>query len=51
LCDNLEIKLHRYPDIVLYLWLGTCDLTVKQHDGLIELKSRDKSSAITVFNV
>ena len=45
LCDNLEIKLHRYPDIVLYLWLGTCDLTVKQHDGLIELKSRDKSSA------
>ena len=44
MCDNLEIKLHHYPNIVLYLWLGTCDLTVKQHDGLIELKSRDISS-------
>jgi hypothetical protein len=46
---HIEIKLHRYPDIVLYLWLGTCDLTVKQHDGLIELKSRDKSSAIDLI--
>ncbi|CAC5391989.1 unnamed protein product [Mytilus coruscus] len=40
---NLEIELHRHPRIVLYLWLGTCNLTVKD-GGLIQLKSSDNSS-------
>jgi hypothetical protein len=58
LCDNLEIKLHRYPNIVLYLWLGTCDLTIKQHDGFIVKCTKSKSISgflvsisPTVFNV
>lgn len=42
--ENLEIELHRHPRIVLYLWLGTCNLTVKD-GGLIQLKSTDNSSA------
>ena len=26
---NLASKVEKYGDIVLYIWLGTCDLTVK----------------------
>ena len=26
---NLAVKVEKYGDIVLYVWLGTCDLTVK----------------------
>jgi len=38
--DNLEIKLHRHPRILLYIWVGTCNLTRKNGD-FIELKPRD----------
>lgn len=40
LMDNLEIKLHRHLRILLYIWVGTCNLTRKNGD-FIELKSRD----------
>ena len=41
--DNLELQLHRYPRIVFYVWLGTCDLT-KTEGKFIELKARDNSA-------
>lgn len=47
--DNLELKLHRYPRIVLYIWLGTCDLT-KKEGKFIELKARDNSAVSELIN-
>lgn len=41
--DNLELKLQIHPKILLYVWLGTCDLTTK-NGKFISLKSRDNSN-------
>ena len=41
--DNLELKLHKYPKIVLYIWLGTCNLT-KKEGKFIQLRARDNSA-------
>lgn len=41
--DNLELAIERYGPIVLYVWTGTCDLTVKE-GHFIQLKSRDNTA-------
>lgn len=46
--SNLESELDRHPRIVLYIFLGTCDLTVVDR-GLIKLNSRDNSSAYNLI--
>ena len=38
--DNLEVQLQRYPRIILYIWVGTCDLT-KKEGKFIYLRARD----------
>ena len=47
--DNLELFLHQHQNIVLYLWLGTCDLTVKQ-GKYISLRSKDNLTAYELIN-
>ncbi len=47
--SNLELELHRHPRIVLYIFLGTCDLTVIDK-GLVELKSKNNSSAYELID-
>lgn len=51
LVQNLEGTLRQYPnkDIVLYIWLGTCDLTVKE-GRFIYLRSKHSDSVRTVTN-
>ena len=41
--DNLELAIQRYGHIVLYVWAGTCVLTVKE-GHFIQLKSRDNTA-------
>lgn len=43
LVQNLENTLQHHPAIVLYVWVGNCDLTTKS-GPIIELKNRDSSS-------
>jgi hypothetical protein len=47
-CEWLKIRFGRsgtkYWGASVYLWLGTCDLTAKGQEGLIELRQRDNSS-------
>ena len=43
LVRKLETTLQSYPAIVLYVWVGNCDLTEKT-GPVIELKTRDSSS-------
>lgn len=43
---NLENKVNQYGNIVLYIWLGTCDLSVKK-GKFTELRHTDDSTAIS----
>ncbi|CAC5411035.1 unnamed protein product [Mytilus coruscus] len=50
--DHLERDLRQFGSVVLYVWLGTCDLTVKDTDSpFIRLKSNDSSAARELINL
>lgn len=44
--DNIEQAVNRYQNIVLYVWLGTCDLTKFIDNKCIDLRSADSNSSV-----
>ena len=46
LTRNLHKKVHEFGNIVLFIWLGTCDLTSRQ-GKYIDLRHRDDATAIS----
>lgn len=48
--DNIELKLQRSPRIFLYIWVRTCDLTVKE-GKYIKLKSKDNDTVRDLVKV
>ena len=49
---NLPKLIQKHPKgVTLFIWLGTCDLTVKNSDGFISLSSRTNSAVYEVYSV
>lgn len=49
--DNLQPELQILHNITLYVWLGTCNLTLKDKEGkFLKLSSRDNSAVLNLIS-